>query len=207
MFPTHLLPSPHFFLDNSTPILLYYIPLTASTSPPYCVVTRNPSQCMVRSNDAERAFASHLERAQKTAEFPMRLRAVAGGPALSSFAALRRSRSRRSFVPSASIRPFAALRQFRRVRSVRVRRSHCAAFVPFVCSPAAAPLRSACVRLDALRLCCVRPSVPIASASVALPSVFAPLPSVRPSRALFHTARMHAVKMPKTLATPSVKNR
>ena len=67
MFPTHLLPYHIFFLDNQTPLVLYYIPLTASTSPPYYAVTCLPSQCMVRSNNAERAFASHLERAQKTA--------------------------------------------------------------------------------------------------------------------------------------------
>lgn len=42
MFPTHLLPFPLFFLDNQTPFLLYYIPLTASTSPPYYAVTYTP---------------------------------------------------------------------------------------------------------------------------------------------------------------------
>lgn len=79
MFSSHLLPSPLFFLDNQTSILLYYIPLTASTSPRLLRSHVHPSLCMVRSNDAERACASHLERAQKTAEFPMRADGRSGG--------------------------------------------------------------------------------------------------------------------------------
>ena len=71
MFPTYLLPLHHFFLDNQTPLMLYYIPLTASTSPHYYAVTYLPSQCMVRSNNAERAFVSHLERAQISRQFPI----------------------------------------------------------------------------------------------------------------------------------------